>query len=395
MPRTSRPDPLYQRGPFKLYRRADRDALEIVWYDEARKRERSRSAATADVDAAKEALDRLYLEGQGRKICPTCGQHVAQEIQTVTVAMADYLVLAVAKPSYNAIANRLGHVAAFVKHENPNMLCSAVDEPMITKFRTWMAKQGDYALSTVEASVAQLAAAIRATQPVAPQFKPLPLLDLNQSPKYRADVKKLAAMFKYALTDTRNDKQRENGRQMPRENLLRFIRASVATLARPDAVYDISTDPARRQWDSTSRTLDLNPAGRKQTKKYRAFIPIARQFASCLDASTGGRYVPVASIRKAWEGMAAELKLPGDREAGMKLIRRSMASLVRDRLGETNYPQVSRFMGHSRARVTDIYALAKPEQLGLALDEIEKIIDEIEALAPGAYRNTARLRVVA
>lgn len=333
-----------------------------------------------------EALDRLYLESQGHKICPTCGQHVAQDIQLVTAAIADYLVLAVAKPSYGAIANRLGHVVNFVSQENPEMRCSTVDEPMIAKFRNWMARQGDYALSTVEASVAQLAAAIRATQPVAPRFKPLPLLDLNKSPKYRASIETLAAMFRYALTDTRNDKQRENGRRMPRESLLRFIRASVATLARPDAVYDISTDPARRQWDSASRTLDLNPAGRKQTKKYRAFIPVARQFAACLDASDGDRYVPVSSVRKAWEGMAAELGLPGDREAGMKLIRRSMASLVRDRLGETNYPQVSRFMGHSRARVTDIYALVKPEQLGLALAEIENIIDEIEALAPGAYR---------
>lgn len=86
--------------------------------------------------------------------------------------------------------------------------------------------------------------------------------------------------------------------------------------------------------------------------------------------------------------MQDKLNLPGNRESGMKLPRRSMSSLVRDRIGEANYPQVTRFMGHSPANVTDIYALAKPEQLGIALAAIEGIIDEIEALAPGSCRKS-------
>jgi len=117
----------------------------------------------------------------------------------------------------------------------------------------------------------------------------------------------------------------------------------------------------------------------------RRYIPIAKQFAKHLDATTDF-CIPVNSICSAWETMQEKLDLPGDRESGMKLIRRSMASLVRDRIGETNYPQVKRFMGHPPADVTDIYALAKPEQLGIALATIEQIVDETEAKAPGAYR---------
>lgn len=303
----------------------------------------------------------------------------------MTSAIADYLVISEGKASFGAISNRLGHFTAFVREVDVGMRCSSVDEAVIQRFREWMAAQGDYALSTIEGCVAQVAAAIRASMGVAPQFKPQPLLELNNSPVHRSEINELAAMFRYALVDTRTDKQRERGAPIPRENLLRFLRAAVATIARPDAIYDISTDPQRRQWNSRAKALNLNPVGRKQTKKYRAHIPVARQFAKCLETSEG-MYVPVRSIRTAWEAMADSLGLPGDRESGTKLIRRSMASLVRDRLGETDYPQLERFMGHQRARITDIYALSKPEQLGLVLNQIEGVIDEIETLAPGAYR---------
>lgn len=83
-------------------------------------------------------------------------------------------------------------------------------------------------------------------------------------------------MFRYALTDTRTDKQRERADPMPRENLRLYLRAAVATLTRPDAAHDISTDPARRQWNGKARALNLNPYVRKQTRKRRAYVSIAK-----------------------------------------------------------------------------------------------------------------------
>jgi len=74
---------------------------------------------------------------------------------------------------------------------------------------------------------------------------------------------------------------------------------------------------------------------------------------------------------------------PGD--AGEKLIRRSMATLGRRRLGEANWTQGKIMMGHVKASISDIYAVLDPANLGLVLDVTEQIIDEIEALAPGAY----------
>lgn len=384
MSRKKRAKPLYQRGPYALYERADRANHEIVWYDAERKRERSSSTGTDDLAASKRALDKVYLQNEGKKFCPTCGQPQHKEIQFVTDAIADFMTLNADHPGRESMKYRLARVAKFVVATDLKMTCAGFDEEQAGKFRAWIAGQG-LAPSTAEGSLVQLAAAIRETQPIAPLFTPANLLSVNATPQHRAEIDELAAMFRYALTDTRTDKQRECGDPMPRENLLRYLRAAVVTLGRPDAIHDISTAPERRQWNSKARALNLNPYGRKQTRKRRAYIPIAKQFAKHLD-STDGFYIPVDSVRSAWETMQDKLNLPGDRESGMKLIRRSMASLVRDRIGETNYPQVKRFMGHSPADVTDIYALAKPEQLGIALAAIEQIVDEIEAKAPGSYR---------
>jgi hypothetical protein len=67
---------------------------------------------------------------------------------------------------------------------------------------------------------------------------------------------------------------------------------------------DISTDHKRHQWHSNARVLALNPVGRRQTRKRRAIVPIAKQFAPHLD-ETKGFYIPVDSVKSAWESMAA------------------------------------------------------------------------------------------
>ena len=180
-------------------------------------------------------------------------------------------------------------------------------------------------------------------------------------------------MFRYALIPKKK-----------RENLLRFLRAAVATWARPDAVHDISTAPVRRQWNAAAKVLSLNPDGRTQTKKYRATIPIAGQFAPHLDG-VSGPYITVSSVGSAWKAMAAELALPGQGESGMKLIRRSISQLARRRLGEENWIQGMVMLGHHKLSTSDIYALPEPANLGRALAVTESIIDEIEALAQGAF----------
>lgn len=372
MPKSRRPKPIYIRGEFKLYPRAGRNH-EIIWYDERGKRERSVSAGTTVEREARIALDNEYVRVHGGvPHCPTCGQEIEQQGERAAVLIANYKGT---KPEGDAIHPRLDHILLFMETtDRDEDKADQIDEAWATSFRDWMNARTDRerAPSTIENSLIQLAAALRFGG-VEPAFVPIPTVEVNRSPQYRADVPTLARMFRYAMEPKKK-----------RDNLLRFLRAAVATWARPDAIYDINTNAARHQWHSAARVLSLNPVGRRQTKKYRATIPVARQFAAHLD-QTKGPYIPVDNVRSAWDAMQIELKLPADGESGQKLIRRSVSHEARKRLGEEHWVQGQIMLGHHKHSVSDLYALFDTANLGRALAVTEAIIEEIETLAPGAF----------
>lgn len=380
MPAKKRPNPLYQRGVYKLYPRTDRGNLEIVWYDEGAKRERSRSAGTRDVPTAKEALDRAYLESEGRGFCPTCGQamQTGERNPFVVTAVADYLVLNEEKPE---LAPRMAHVTQYILSHCHDVRCDQIDDAWITKFRKHLlakpivsptGKERPRAPGTVENSVIGLAAAIR-LKTGRPHFKALQVSEVNRTPMHRSDVKELAAMFRYALTPKKK-----------RDNLLAFLRISVTTWCRPDAAHDFSTAARRRQWMGQVPAIALNPDGRKQTRKYRPTIPVARQMVPVINAASGP-FIGVASVRSAWDAMAIDIGLPKEGEGGMKLIRRSVSHIARRVIGEEHWKQGEIMLGHHKTSTSDIYALPAIENLGRALAATESIIDQIETLAPGAF----------
>ncbi len=357
---------------------------------------------------AEEALDRLYLERErGQAVCPTCGKPMdAAAGHLVTQAIADYLVAREGVASIGAIRPRLAHVLDFLDETGRNaMTCDQIDETTIATFRTWSAKrpviEGVHARKerprapgTTEASVRSLAAAInyahnRRETPFKAAFTALPAATVSRTPTFRADVKQLAAMFRYC-TDPRpqngevwSDKMHDR-QKLHRQNLLRFLQVSVATWCRPDAAHDVSTKPERDQWLSNARVLQLNPRGRRQTKKYRPAVPVPDRFACLLDA-TDGFFVTVDSVRKAFEAMLDELGLPRERETGLKLIRRSVAQICRRKIGEERWRQGEIMLGHAKASTSDLYALFDPANLGVALAATTDLITEIEALAPGAF----------
>jgi hypothetical protein len=231
----------------------------------------------------------------------------------------------------------------------------------------------------------QLAAAVRFAK-LLPAFKPQQMKELNNSPQHRSEIDELAAMFRFCVRPEGAWGDKERARRVrERAALHRFLIASVATWARPDAAYDLSTDPKRGQWHSKARVIALNPRGRRQTKKYRATVPCPWQFALHLDAAKKAYFVGPKSVRSAWDSMALELGLPSEGEAGQKLIRRSIATIGRQRLGEESWIQGRMMLGHVPATTSDIYALRAVENMGKVLAVTESIIDEIEALCPGAF----------
>lgn len=404
MPKKRRPDPLYQRGKYALYARPGR-AHEIIWYDPVAGRERSKSAGTTDRAAAENELDRLYLERErGQSLCPTCGQPVGTGGYFINDSIADYILARETRPSISAIRARLRHVTNYLEASGQDAaICEDVDADWIDAFREWMieipvlvgkTETRDRAPGTVEASVRQLAAAINYSHrrkdtlhPAA--FSPKPPAEVDRTPMHRSTVDELAAMFKYAIApNLKTGKPRAD-----RIALHRFLQFSVATLCRPDAAYDFSTDPDRRQWHPDAGVIALNPKGRMQTRKYRPMVPAANHIVPIINA-TNGHFVPVGNARKSFEAMRDELKLPTDGEAGQKLIRRSMATILRGRMDAGDWWQIEMFLGHRKFHPTStLYAGDVPAMMNGAKAAIEAVIDEIETLAPGAfYRNLTAVR---
>lgn len=416
MPETN--DALYSRGKYRLGwdRRKDGTLrspyLQIFWYDAAAGRERSRSTGAVEVEDAEKALDALYLERErGQAVCPTCHRPLVDAAGfLLTASISDYLTARENASSIDSISARLDHVLDYLDASNQNAItCEQVDGDFVRKFRAWSASQPvivgtknrterQRAPGTTEGSVGSLAAAInfshqRKDTPFGASFTALPAEQVSHTPTYRSDIKELAAMFRYCLRPKPPKGEQWSDKMVARQilhrhNLLRFLQASVATWARPDAIYDISTSNERSQWLSNAQVLRLNPRGRTQTKKYRPAVPVPPRFARLLD-DTSGFFLSVKSVRKAFEAMLDELGLPRDRETGTKLIRRSMATIARKRIGEANWQQGKMMLGHVRADISDLYALPDPANLGLALAVTTAIIDEIEALTPGAFTGTA------
>lgn len=384
MPASKRPKPLYQRGKFRLYpAREDRTNLDIVWYDDERKRERSTSAGTADHEEGKIAVDRLYLSSAGSRICPTCHRPWDHEKSpTAAAAIADYLLLIEGKAGEDAAIHRLKQITAYIAETNPDVVCAEIDENWIERFRKWalarpvVSPKGrvlrERSLAHVEGGVMQLAAAINATPGQQAQFKAQQQVAVTRSPSYRADVKMLAAMFRHAMEEDF------------RINLLRYLQLATATWARPETVLAVKRD----QWHPDPRVLDLNPARRQRTNKHLPTVPVPRQIVPLLNAMEDN-WIPANTVRASWDKMRVKLGLPSDRQAGPKLIRRSMATLVRRRIGEANWRQGEIMLGHVQFAISDIYAIPDPANLGLALGATEDIIDEIEKLAPGAFYRTS------
>lgn len=398
---------LYARGRYRLTYDRKRDGslrtpfLQIVWYDQGAGRNRSRSTGTESVEAAEGELDALFLKRErGQAVCATCGQPLrAGARHLLTAAIADYLVAREARPSIGSIRPRLGHVTDYLTGtDRIATACEDVDEDWVDGFREWAAARPIVAASgaerprspgTIEASVRQLAAAInfahaRKDSMFAAGFAAKAPEEVSRTPVYRADVKTLAAMFRYCVVPAEKTPDLIKRRRREREQLLRFLRVSVATWARPDAAHDVSVDRRRDQWHSNARALNLNPKGRAQTKKHRPIVPIGQRMAALLDTAAGF-YVSVGSVRKSFEVMQSTLGLPGDGESGLKLIRRSMAHLARQRLGERDWVEGQIMLGHRRPSTSDTYAPFDSGYLGRALEVTDAIIDEIEKLVPGAF----------
>ena len=153
-----------------------------------------------------------------------------------------------------------------------------------------------------------------------------------------------------------------------------FCMIMLNTLARPDAVFDLS--PA--QVSIEDRLINLNPKGRKQTKKFRPKVPLTATLLPYITAKQVDRFVmwrgkPVKSIKKTFALAVQRAGLPS--EITPYSLRHTMAKELRKR----SVPpwEVEGMLGHRRKGVTEDYAVYDPSYLSKGREAIDRYFAEL------------------
>lgn len=417
---------IYARGAFWLdYDRGvggvpKNDWLYICWYCQAKGRVRRKSTRERDVRLASDALDRHYLAVHK----PT---EAEKDSYSVSEAMTDYwLQHGSTAASAEAIRARLKLVTRFMDVEaeagrllDP-FLPRQVDDDWIRRFRKWAEadpivarrknEQGEWvessrrkrAASTVEESVIQLKAALNFTEKRSghePTFEHKTRAQVTPTRNDRLSVAAIGELLDFTMKGSGRYAGHAD-RLLP---LRRYIIAAVTTLGRPDAIMDMSVTRARGQWHPDMQVFDLNPAGRLQTKKYRAAVPVVGPLTNWLEATdewfvsarrnVGSKDEPVwqqyrvAAVKSGWNTARQELGLPHG--WGPKLLRHSTATLLANR--RVPPTELKLLMGHEALEGSQkAYIIFSPDYLARSREVLEEIVTELRAICPNAFIPPAR-----
>jgi len=253
--------------------------------------------------------------------------------------------------------------------------------------------------STVEESIIQLKAAVNHAYNnrrirFVPPLKHKSRATVTPIRTHRLSVSNLAEMLDYTMTGGGS----YAGHRALLLPLRRYLIGAICTLARPDAILDMSIAIDRAQWMKDDRRFNLNPAGRPQTKKHRPIIPVndllhawlcqTQQWFICkermsLDADGEVERVEqigVKTVRSGWDTMRVHLGLPAG--WGPKLIRHSMASELRKRRADPW--ELSGQLGHRMLRTSEIYAIFDPDYLSTVQAAIADVIADLQKLCGSA-----------
>lgn len=408
---------VYQRGPFwlDLVRGADgrpaSDRWYIWWYDVDAGRQQRKSTRTSDVRLACDALDQHYLATH--RSTPA-----DQEVYTVHAALNDYWQEHGRHlPSADPIKARIKLLVRFLDVEEavgriPGLLLpDHLDDRLLDRFRAWgiadpiIARRKDAdgkwidgmsrarSASTVEESVIQLKAALnhafrarrtRYVPPLAHKTRD----QVTPQRTYRLSIDAIAELLDYSLRGAGNYAG-HGAILMP---LRRYLIAAICTLARPDAILDMSVAPEREQWLKQHGLFALNQAGRIQTKKVRPIVPVVPLLANWLettdewfvcresekvDAKTGAIttiQTPVDGIRSGWTGARKHLGIPDG--WGPKLIRHSMATILANK--GVDLVQLEMALGHRvLSKTSSRYAIFDPGYLATVRSGLDDVIAEL------------------
>ena len=159
------------------------------------------------------------------------------------------------------------------------------------------------------------------------------------------------------------------------------------TCCRGDAALDLQPF----QVDFETRTVRLNPAGRRQTKKRRPTVMLTRTLEAHLKPLPGPFYAGwkgqrTKSIKTTWRKVRAAAKLPA--WFAPKVLRHTVASELRRR-GVPEW-DVKGLMGHTGGGVTEGYAKFDGAKVAKALDawmaDLARDVPALRGVSAGSAR---------
>jgi integrase len=164
------------------------------------------------------------------------------------------------------------------------------------------------------------------------------------------------------------------------ENLFRFVMLALNTWARPEALIDFRADT---QVDWAFGVVDLNPPGRRQTKKQRPKIKLTDNLAEWLRHWSANAPMvwdgqPVTTMKRTFKRHALACGLPQFTQYG---IRHFMATYVRHAKPPVSKEQRDVWLGHADRRTANWYEHRDPEFLEDARRATDTIIAELQRYA--------------
>ncbi len=156
---------------------------------------------------------------------------------------------------------------------------------------------------------------------------------------------------------------------------------AVNTLARPAAVLELTGG----QYDPEHDLIDLNPAGRAQTRKFRPVVPATATIQPLLVAAGTGPVVlyngrSIGSIRTAFQRLRRAAHL--DETVNPYSFRHTMARAMRR--AKVPADQISIMLGHVPAqssRTSMVYAPYEPDYARTAAAAIDDFLEQVRQLS--------------
>ncbi len=167
--------------------------------------------------------------------------------------------------------------------------------------------------------------------------------------------------------------------EMP-EHIWAYFLIRLCTACRGDAARDLQL----AQVDTAAGLVHLNPAGRRQTKKYRPTVPLLPLLSNYLELAKPEAYVVhwhgrhIKSIKTTWRKLRKRALLPT--WFVPKTLRHTLATWLRQR-GVPAW-DVSGLLGHHAGGTTDAYAKFDPAYMGAVRSNLNEIVMDLAEDVP-------------